>query len=137
MKYDYGITMNQRKIECLEEAQDINEILVKSEFDFPFPKFDILLIYGGIILQLQGFGVVSNIELNPDFVQVGEECRNPNLGLATKARASKNAGQEGGPRDTSYTPRNARKCERMNPHTPKATPTWGVIVSMDSRIFRE
>jgi hypothetical protein len=25
----------------------------------------------------------------------------------------------------------------MNPHTPKATPTWGVIVPKDSRIFKE
>jgi hypothetical protein len=25
----------------------------------------------------------------------------------------------------------------MNPHTPKATPTWGIRVPMDSQIFRE
>jgi len=25
----------------------------------------------------------------------------------------------------------------MNPHTPKVTPTWGVVVPMDFRVFRE
>jgi len=31
----------------------------------------------------------------------------------------------------------AGECERMNPHTPKAIPTWGVGVSKDSQIFKE
>jgi len=31
-----------------------------------------------------------------------------------------------------YTPGSARECERMNPHIPKATPTWGVGVPKDS-----
>jgi hypothetical protein len=60
------------------------------------------------------------------------ECRNPSFGLMTEARLGKSAGQEGGLGNTSYTPRSAGKCERMNPHTPKATPTWGVGVLMDS-----
>jgi len=55
----------------------------------------------------------------------------------TKTRAYKRARQKGDPRGTSYTPESARECERMNPHTPKATPTWGVRISKDSRIFRE
>jgi len=38
---------------------------------------------------------------------------------------------------TFHVPRNAKECERVNLHTPKATPTWGVRVSRDSRIFRE
>jgi len=62
----------------------------------------------------------------------GGECRNLNLGLATKARACKRARQEGELGGTSYAPGSARECERMNPHTPKATPTWGVRVSKDS-----
>jgi hypothetical protein len=32
--------------------------------------------------------------------------------------------------------RECGKCEGMNPHTPKATPTLGDVVLMDSRIFR-
>jgi hypothetical protein len=40
-------------------------------------------------------------------------------------------------RETHLTPGSARKCERMNPHTPKATPTWGVRVPMDYRILRK
>ncbi len=31
----------------------------------------------------------------------------------------------------------ARECEGMDPHTPKATPTWGVGVSVDSQIFKK
>jgi len=47
------------------------------------------------------------------------DCRNPSLGLATKARACKSAGQKGGLGSTSYIPGSARECERMSPHTPK------------------
>jgi len=50
----------------------------------------------------------------------------------TKAKACKSVGQKGGPGDTSCTPESARKYERMNPHTPNATPSWGVKVPMDS-----
>jgi len=64
-------------------------------------------------------------------------CHNPNLGLATKGRVYKRAKQEGDSGDTPYTLRSARECEGMNPHTPKATLTWGVGVSKDSRIFIE
>ncbi len=69
---DCGIIIDQRRIEYLEEAQHIKETLVISEFDFPFPKFDILPRYGAVILQLQGFGVVSIIGLNPDLAWVGD-----------------------------------------------------------------
>jgi len=57
--------------------------------------------------------------------------------FTTKAKACKRARQEGNPGGTSYTPRSAGECERMNPHTPKATPTWGVGVLKDSQIFSE
>jgi hypothetical protein len=56
----------------LQEAQHINEILVINEFHFPFPKFDILPRYGVVILQLQVFGVVSIIGLNPNLARVGD-----------------------------------------------------------------
>jgi hypothetical protein len=46
-------------------------------------------------------------------------CCNPSLGLATKARACKVTGQEGIPGVTPHVPRSVRKCEVMNPHTPK------------------
>jgi len=41
------------------------------------------------------------------------------VGLATKARACEGAGQKGGPGVTFHAPGSARKCEGMNPHTPK------------------
>jgi hypothetical protein len=49
----------------------------------------------------------------------GGECRNPNLGLATKTRVCKVVGQEGSPGITSNVPENGKECEGMNPHTPK------------------
>jgi hypothetical protein len=63
-------------------------------------------------------------------------CRNPSLGLVTKARACKGVGQEGSPWVTSHALDNAKECEEMNPHTPKGVPTLGVGVPVDSRIFR-
>lgn len=50
----------------------MEEILVVSEFDFPFPIFDILFRNIVVILRLQGFGVVIIIALNPNLVQVGD-----------------------------------------------------------------
>jgi len=50
----------------------MEEILVVSEFDFPFPMFDILFGNIVVILRLQGFGVVIIIALNPNLVQVGD-----------------------------------------------------------------
>jgi len=58
-------------------------------------------------------------------------CRNPSLGLTTKARACKVSGQE-------KKPENERKCEGMNPHTPKeGASTLGVGIPVDSQMFRK
>jgi hypothetical protein len=46
-------------------------------------------------------------------------CHNPNLGLATKARACKVVGQEGSLGVTSHVLESAKKCEGMNLHTSK------------------
>jgi hypothetical protein len=58
------------------------------------------------------------------------QCRNPRVGLATKARACKVVGQE-------RKPKSERKCEGMNPHTPKGASTLRVEVLVDSQMFRE
>jgi len=63
-------------------------------------------------------------------------CYNPSLGLTTKARAGKGAGQEWSPEITFHVLGSVGKCEGMNLHTPKWTLTLGVGVPMDSRIFR-
>jgi hypothetical protein len=60
----------------------------------------------------------ANVEPN-DNVEPDEWCRNPSLGLATKARACKGAGQEGSLEVTSHALGNVGECEGMNPHTPK------------------
>jgi len=36
-----------------------------------------------------------------------------------------------------HAPGSARKCEGIDPHTPKGTPTLGIEVPMDSRMFKE
>jgi len=67
----------------------------------------------------------------------GVMCLNPNLGFATKARGYKVVGQEGSPGVMPCAPKNARECEGIDPHTPKGTPTLGVGILMDSRMFIE
>jgi hypothetical protein len=47
------------------------------------------------------------------------ECRNLNLGFATKAKVGKGAGQEGSSKVTSHAPGSVGECEGINPHTPK------------------
>jgi hypothetical protein len=49
----------------------------------------------------------------------GGECYSLSLGLTTKVRACKVAGQEGSPGVTSHDPGSAKECEGINPHTPK------------------
>ncbi len=83
-------------------------------------------------LELNGHMVLYNI------INKGQAfCRNLSLGLATKARVCKGTGQEGSPGNTSHAPRSIGECERRNPHTPKWTPTLGIGLPMDSRIFKE
>jgi transposase InsO family protein len=84
-------------------------------------------------------------------VYIMNRCPNPSLGLATKARGlqgcepKKSPGvkakalQGCGPRRSrgviSHTPENVRsvrECEGVNTHTPKATPTLGDGVPVDS-----
>jgi hypothetical protein len=52
-------------------------------------------------------------------------CRNPSLGLATKAKGLQGCGPRGSLGVTSHAPGSVGKCEGVNPHTPKATPTLG------------
>jgi hypothetical protein len=59
------------------------------------------------------------------------------LGSRPRQRGCKGVGQKGSPGVTSGTPGSVGKCEGVNPHTPKATPTLGDGVSVDSRNFRD
>jgi hypothetical protein len=58
------------------------------------------------------------------------------LGSRPRQRGLQGCGPRGSPRITPHAPESVGKCEGMNPHTPKATPTLGNGVSMDSQIFR-
>jgi len=69
-----------------------------------------------------------NSRYNPSY-------HNPNFGLATKAKGLQ--GPRGSPGVTSHTPGSVGKCEGMNLQTPKATPTLGDGIPVDSKNFRE
>jgi hypothetical protein len=60
------------------------------------------------------------------------ECHNLSLEFTTKARAYKSARQVWSLGVTFHAPESVRKCEGMNPHTPKWSPTLGIGVLMDS-----
>jgi hypothetical protein len=64
-------------------------------------------------------------------------CRNPSFGLVTKAKGLQGCGPKGSLGVTSGTPESVRKCEGVNPHTPKATPTLGDGVPVDFQNFRD
>ncbi len=55
----------------------------------------------------------------------GQEEGSPGV----KAKALQGCGPRGSRGVTSHIPGSVRKCEGVNPHTPKATPTW----EMESR----
>jgi hypothetical protein len=65
------------------------------------------------------------------------KCRNLSLGLVTKVRACKGAGQEGSLGATSCAPEGVGECEGMTLRTPKGVPILGIGVSVDSQIFRK
>jgi hypothetical protein len=63
--------------------------------------------------------------------------RNPSLGLTTKVKFYKGASQKGSPGVTCHVPESVGECEGMKPHTPKRVPTLGIVVPMNSQIFKK
>jgi hypothetical protein len=59
------------------------------------------------------------------------------LGSRPRQKGLQGCGPKGSPGITSGTPGSVGKCEGVNPHTPKATPTLGDGVPVDSRNFRD
>jgi hypothetical protein len=59
-------------------------------------------------------------------VKVGARHHDPSLGLATKTTSCEVAGQEGSLGVMPHAPRSARKCEGIDLHILKGTPTLGV-----------
>jgi hypothetical protein len=68
---------------------------------------------------------------------MNEICCNPSLGLVTKAKACKGAGQEGSSGVASHVPGSVGEHGGMNPHIPKWAPILGDGVPMDPWIFKE
>jgi hypothetical protein len=59
------------------------------------------------------------------------------LGSRPRQKGLQGCGTKGSPGITSGTPGSVGKCEGVNPHTPKATPTLGDGVPVDSQNFRD
>jgi hypothetical protein len=59
------------------------------------------------------------------------------LGSRPKQKGLQGCGPKGSLRVTSETPESARECEGVSLHTPKATPTLGERVQVDSQNFKE
>jgi len=67
-----------------------------------------------------------------EIIQTKEpKCHNLSLGLTTKARACKVAGQERSLGVTPHASGSVGKCEGMNPHIFKGASTLGVGVLVD------
>jgi len=64
--------MDHDKRHQLREVQCRDESLAISEFDFSFPRFDLLPRERTVILKLQGFRVVNIVGFNPDLARVGD-----------------------------------------------------------------
>ncbi len=65
------------------------------------------------------------------------DCCNPNLGLTTKVRGCKVAGQKESMGVMPRASESARECEGISLHTPKGTPTLRIRVPVNSQMFRE
>jgi hypothetical protein len=65
------------------------------------------------------------------------DCCNLSFGLATKAKGLQGCGPRGSPGVTSETPGSVGECEGVSLHTPKAIPTLGEGVPVDSQNFRD
>jgi hypothetical protein len=87
------------------------------------------------------FSILCNVHMGTiSLVTFGLQnlcCRNPSLGLITKARACESVGQVWSPWVTFHAHGSSRECEGMNPHTPKWVPILGVEVPMNFQIFKE
>ncbi len=64
-------------------------------------------------------------------------CRNPSFRLTTKAKGLQGCMPRGSLGVTSHALGSVEKCEGVNLHIPKATPTLGDEVQVDSQIFRK
>jgi hypothetical protein len=112
-------------------------------------EVDILLSWQVIVVKLSNFPTQPTIDqtsmtLGLVFVcnkgrcfEFKGNCRNPSLGLVTKAKACEGVGQVGSPRVIFHAPGSEIECEGMNLHIPKWAPTLGVRVLVDSWIFIE
>jgi hypothetical protein len=73
------------------------------------------------MLQSQNYGLQQLTKLEGSMCT---KCRNPSFGLTTKAKGLQRYGPKGSLGVTSHIPGSVRKCEGVNPHTPKAIPLW-------------
>jgi hypothetical protein len=89
----------------------------------PYTTSDYLHVWTALCINKYYCHNVANIVMVSALL-VFQFCHNLNLGLVTKVRACKGAGQERSWGVTFHTPGSAKECEGMNPRTPKELPLW-------------
>jgi hypothetical protein len=94
-------------------------------------KFSLFMIMTGHSPHLKADNYLHSLTIVVDDNVDVETCRNPSFGLVTKAKGLQGCGPRESMGVTSHTPGNVEKCEGMNPHTFKATPTLGDGVQVD------
>jgi hypothetical protein len=115
------LMLHSQKVWCWDHSWTFYQSLKKASF---------LLLTIFIIVQSQCltmFQIMANLMTH---------CRNPSLGLATKATTCKGASQKWSPWVTFHILESLAKFEGMNPHIHKWAPTLGVVIPMEFRIFR-
>ncbi len=80
------------------------------------PKYTSLMIY----IFTPWFNFCTYFGLDKHY----HHCRNPSLGLATKARGLQGCGPSGSPGVTPHAPGGAREWGGVNPRTPKGVQLW-------------
>jgi hypothetical protein len=97
--------------------------------------FSIRMLFGAFFSFFDGFNIFW-YSFTFTIISSKVTCRNPSLGLATKAKTYKGVNQKWNPRVTFHAPRSVGECEGMNPHIPKWTLTLEIKVSMNFWIFK-
>jgi hypothetical protein len=77
---------------------------------------------------------MSHLDINN--IEILTSCRNPNLGLATKAKGYKVTDQEGDPGVTSHAPRSAKSVREWTLSHPSEFPLWELESQIDVQIFK-
>jgi hypothetical protein len=81
---------------------------------------------------LLDYSISHVVTLNQCLVQLKQSVATLALGSRPRQKGLQGCGSKRSPRVTLHVPESVGECEGMNPHPPKASPTLGNGVSVDS-----